>query len=158
MRHPLWSVPLLLLALAACGERSSGSEPGSDVPLLTFETSEVRLVGSGGDTLTLRVEVAATAEQRALGLMERSSLAEDAGMLFIYRGEQPGEAGYWMFHTRIPLDIAYLDAEGRIVAIRAMEPCESPDPRWCPAYPPEVPYHAALEANAGYFSRHGIAV
>ena len=147
---------LLVAALAACGDTGADTRTG-EVPLLAFDSTRIRLV-SGEDTVDLRVEVAATEQQRAVGLMERPRLAPDQGMLFTYDAPQPAEAGFWMFHTRIPLDIAFLDAEGRIVAIRGMEPCESPDPRWCPSYAPGVEYRAALEVNRGYFEQHGIGV
>lgn len=146
----------LLLALSACAPEG-GEEPGATAPLVEFDTSSVRVV-THTDTFAVRVEVAATEDQRAFGLMERESLPEDAGMIFLYREDQPPEAGFWMFHTLVPLDIAYLDVLGQIVAIRQMVPCESPDPRWCDTYPPGVPYRSALEVNHGWLDRHGVSV
>ena len=117
---------------------------------LRIETAE--------DTFRLHAEIAESDEQRSFGLMERTSLPEDAGMLFVYDEPQPGGAGFWMFHTLIPLDIAFIDADGRIVAILRMEPCESPYPQWCPSYAPGVAYRSALEVNAGYFAKRGIRI
>ncbi|TFH86075.1 DUF192 domain-containing protein [Billgrantia azerbaijanica] len=90
--------------------------------------------------------------------MERDALDEAAGMLFLYPDRQPPWSGFWMFRTRIPLDIAFLDASGRIAAIHAMQPCGSPDPGDCPATRAGVPFRAALEVNAGYFAARGIEV
>lgn len=144
----------LLLALAACG----GNGPSPDeVRAVEFPTGAVR-IETGADTIEVPVEIAATDELRAYGLMERDSLAADAGMLFLYDDDQPADAGFWMFRTRIPLDIAYADADGTIVSIMAMDPCESPDPRWCPGYEPGVPYRSTLEVNRGFFARHGVEV
>ncbi len=144
---------MLLSLLGACGD---ADEPQNFQPLVAFDSTRVQIV-TASDTLALRVEIAASEEQRAYGLMERPSLSPDAGMLFTYTGEQSADLGFWMYRTQIPLDIAFLDREGRILVILTMEPCTSPDPRWCPTYPPGVPYHAALEVNQGYFARHGIS-
>ena len=156
LRHTL--VPLLAVALASCGSGESSEPPeagGADAPLLAFDTAAVRIAGRA-DTLPLRVELALDDEQRQLGLMERSALPAGAGMLFWYPEPQPGSSGFWMFRTRIPLDIAFLGADGEILAVRAMEPCASQDPRWCPSYPAGVEFRGALEVNRGFFQRHGI--
>jgi uncharacterized membrane protein (UPF0127 family) len=151
-------VPLLALALASCGagESSEPSEAAAvDAPLLAFDTAAVR-IATGTDTLPLRVELALDDEQRALGLMERPALPADAGMLFWYPQPRPADTGFWMFRTRIPLDIAFLGADGVILAVRAMEPCVAQDPRWCPSYPAGAEFRGALEVNRGFFERHGI--
>ncbi|ANF56180.1 DUF192 domain-containing protein [Halotalea alkalilenta] len=110
-------------------------------------------------TRSLEVELAGTVEQRARGLMQRESLPEDGGMLFIYGGrEQPASNGYWMYRTLIPLDIAFIGGDGRIHSIRTMEPCRSRTAMNCPSYYPEAPYIAALEVEGGYLERHGIEV
>ncbi|MGI9179399.1 MAG: DUF192 domain-containing protein [Longimicrobiaceae bacterium] len=149
------ALPALCLLLSLLGACRDADDPRELQPLASFDTARVQIV-TASDTLSLRVEVAGTEEQRASGLMERPSLPADAGMLFTYTAEQPGDRGFWMYRTQIPLDIAFLDEEGQILVILAMEPCTSPDPQWCPGYPPGVPYHAALEVNQGYFARHGI--
>jgi uncharacterized membrane protein (UPF0127 family) len=118
-------------------------------------TQSLRIESRSG-VFHLRVEIADTPAQRARGLMERASLASDAGMLFLYDRPQPGNAGFWMYKTRIPLDIAFLDAAGRIQAIRTMAPCLSETGFDCPSHRPRVPYVAALEVNGGYLSARGI--
>ena len=113
----------------------------------------MRLV-AGADTIHLRVELATTSQEQTLGLMERRQLADSAGMLFVYSAEQPATAGFWMFRTRIPLDIAFIDSLGTIVAVRHMVPCTSTLAEGCPWYAPDVPYRAALEVGAGYLAQH----
>lgn len=124
---------------------------------MTFDTTSLRLA-SARDTITISAELAVTEEQKRMGLMERRSLADDAGMLFIYAETQAANRGFWMFRTRIPLDIAFADSAGVIRSIRTMEPCPAQLAQGCPTYEPGVPYRIALEMNGGFFARRGIGV
>lgn len=146
---------LLFMVLVGCGadEEVDSAPP----PTMAFETAQVRLV-SGADTVRLLVELARSPEQQRMGLMERTRLADTAGMLFVYPTDQPDSAGFWMFRTRIPLDIAFVDSVGIVRAIKNMVPCASDLAQGCPSYPAGVPYRAALEVNAGYFARHQVKV
>lgn len=105
----------------------------------------------------LSVEVAKTPAQRSRGLMERTTLGADSGMLFVYDRRQSARSAFWMHRTLIPLDIAFIDRDGRIVSLKTMPPCTSDEPAQCPTYAPGRAYHAALEVNAGYFAERGIS-
>ncbi|MGJ8526184.1 hypothetical protein LMG33818_001932 [Halomonadaceae bacterium LMG 33818] len=103
------------------------------------------------------VALATTPYQRAMGLMEQTHLPPHSGMLFVYEGEvQPGAAGYWMFHTRIPLDIAFIGPDSRIIKTFTMPPCHADNPSHCPIYRPGKPYLGVLEMPGGYFAQHAI--
>ncbi|WBU39453.1 MULTISPECIES: DUF192 domain-containing protein [Marinobacter] len=102
------------------------------------------------------LEVASKNKQRQRGLMERTTLAEDAGMLFTYQTERSPNHGFWMYQTLIPLDIAYLDKQGVIVSIHTMTPCPSSEGRNCPTYPSGERFWNAVEMNAGFFEARGI--
>lgn len=145
---------LACFAPAVCA-RPPDALPASEHASLDPVRLEIR--GARG-SVAVRAEIAATVAQRSQGLMERLHLPPDAGMLFLYREPQGADAGFWMYRTRIPLDIAFLDGEGRILTIVAMEPCRDPVASGCPIYAPGVPYRAALEVNRGFFVRNGIAV
>jgi uncharacterized protein len=146
---------VLLSAAVSCG---SGDKSAADsAPVLPFASAPLRLV-AGADTARLLAELAESSEQHSLGLMERHQLADSAGMLFIYSSEQPASAAFWMFRTRIPLDIAFVDSLGAIRAILHMVPCTATFAEACPTYPPGVPYRAALEVSAGYFARHTLGL
>lgn len=119
----------LVLALSGCGQR---------LPVATLTV---------GDT-PLTVEVAATEAHRAKGLMHRDALPEDRGMLFVY--PDTAVRGFWMKNTRIPLSIAYIEADGTIARIAHMKPHDTT--RVSSLYP--VRY--AIEVNEGWFERHGV--
>ena len=108
--------------------------------------------GAGGD---LRVPAydAANPSARSQGLMGRDSLRADAGMVFRFPDDHRG--GFWMKDTTIPLSIAFFAADGRILAMRDMDPCEA-EP--CPTYDPGVPYRGALEVNQGFFAEHDVVL
>ncbi|NAO98929.1 DUF192 domain-containing protein [Halomonas titanicae] len=88
--------------------------------------------------------------------MERDSLAPDAGMLFVYDEEQTVDHAFWMYQTRIPLNIAFLDHAGEIQSITSMVHCTT-EKEACTRYPAGTSFWIALEVNAGYFNEHCIA-
>ena len=124
---------------------------------MSFDSARVRLVGQR-DTIPMVVQLAVTADQKNMGLMERRRLADSGGMLFVYDSIQPGDAGFWMYRTRIPLDIGFIDSNGVFRAVRSMTPCTAAMAQGCPNYSPGVPYQYALEVNAGFFARHGVGI
>lgn len=98
------------------------------------------------------IEVVADPETRAQGLMFRSSLGADHGMLFIF----PDTAlhSFWMKNTLIPLDIIWIDETRSVVHVeRNVPPCKA-DP--CPSYPPKGVARYVLELAAGQAAARGI--
>ena len=96
------------------------------------------------------VEVAKTPEEREHGLMGRSHLGTDEGMLFVFDKED--YHSFWMKDTRIPLSIAFIDKEGRIVSIQDMRPLTLESHT-----PPQLILYA-LEMKKDWFSSNGIKV
>lgn len=114
----------------------------------SFQRDEL-LVESGGRAHRFEVELALTPDQRAQGLMFRTSLGEDAGMLFLF--PEPRVVHMWMKNTMIPLDMVFLDDSGRILRITAdVEPLSTS------LVSSERPARAVLELNAGVAERLGI--
>src|SRR5262249_47933676 len=128
-----------LLAAAAlvlaCGAHGDGA--ASDLPTASIHVGNQRMT----------VEVAATPASRARGLMFRSELAEDGGMLFVSPDERVLE--FWMRNTDIPLSIAFADASGHIVRIADMEPGSEA------LVSSGAPARYALEVNRGWYAKHG---
>jgi uncharacterized membrane protein (UPF0127 family) len=164
------AVLLCLLSLAACGGGGESappvttvSDPGTtsteaapptttEAPPTTEETTgPVVVIETQGGDVEVAVEVADSQEEQEVGLMDRESLPADAGMIFVFDEDHAG--GFWMKNTLIPLSIAFAAADGTILAILDMEPCEA-DP--CEIYDPGVPYRSALEVNQGAFEAWGV--
>ena len=130
-----------VLLLALCGATptwAAQTEVNTGLP-------QVRLQ-MGRHALT--AEVAATAEQQQTGLMNRRSLAANHGMVFVFAQTQP--VCMWMKNTLIPLSVAFITAQGRIVNIADMQP-QTEDVHCAQT---EVRY--ALEAPLHWFAQRGI--
>ncbi len=112
----------------------------------------VTIDASGGKEVRVRVEIADDSLERARGLMYRTALGENRGMLFVYGSES--RLSFWMKNTLIPLSIAFMDAKGRIVDIQDMKPLDD-DP---PSYVSAEPAMYALEVNQGFFEERGVKV
>ena len=97
----------------------------------------------------LTVEVASTPKTRETGLMNRFSLQQDHGMLFVFEAPQP--LAFWMKNTYIPLSVAFVDANGRILNIEDMRP-QDESTHWSTG----VALYA-IEMRQGWFAAKGIA-
>lgn len=97
----------------------------------------------------IEAEVAHTGETRQIGLMHRIAMAEQRGMVFVFT--QDAQHCMWMRNTLIPLSVAFLDEEGRILNIEDMTP-QTEDSHCAVA-----PARFALEMNQGWFATRGIA-
>lgn len=93
-------------------------------------------------------EVAQTPLQRQIGMMMRTSMAPHEGMLFVFETASP--QCFWMRNTPLPLSIAFIDDDGRIVNIAEMKPRS--DESHCSARPVRF----ALEMNQGWFAKRGL--
>jgi uncharacterized protein len=120
-------------------------------PAEATRTADYRLEPADGDPVTVRLEVAADPATRARGLMQREEVPPGTGMVFLYPRDV-AEA-YWMKNTLVPLSIAFVAADGRVVSVAEMTPCKV-DP--CPSYPPAGPYRYAVELAAGAFGDAGV--
>jgi len=135
-------LPLLVPLLTGPPGLSVGAE------LAQFPTSELTIVSSTGRH-QFKVEIAETQAQMTQGLMFRRSLAPDAGMLFDYKA--PTVATMWMRNTLIPLDILFVDAQGRIINIHQRAVPQSLD-----LIAAAAPVRAVIELNGGTAARLSI--
>lgn len=117
-------------------------------PVLAEEPVQV-LIHAGGSTLRFAAEIADTAEERSQGLMYRQHLAANEGMLFLYPAERP--VTFWMKNTPLPLDMIFIDGNGRIVHVAAMAKPFDTTP-----ISSERPAKAVLEIPGGAAGQLGI--
>lgn len=115
---------------------------------LEFQKRKIKLAG-----ITLTVEMAETPEQQERGLMNRTSLEKDAGMLFAF--SEPQILTFWMKNTLIPLSIGYFDAKMKLIDVIEMVPAVAGD-QHPKVYPSSKPAQYALEMTKGWFAAHHI--
>lgn len=118
-------------------------------PVLGFAVGRLTIETAPGESHEFSVELARTTEQMAQGLMFRTRLAADAGMLFDL--DPPRRVSMWMKNTPIPLDMLFIAADGRIVAIAA-----DTTPQSLELIDPGVAVRAVLELSAGTAARLSI--
>ena len=136
--------------LSADGPRSASGR----VTIPGFDEVGVEVTNQVGEVLEWCLLLAAAAEQYTQGLMRVTDLGDYAGMLFDFPpGDRDG--GFWMRDTALPLSIAYLDAEGRIVSTADMDPCLDLGTE-CPSYPPEGVYEDTVEVVQGGLAALGL--
>lgn len=99
----------------------------------------------------IEIEIADDEESRMTGLMYRSKMEEDQGMLFIFPEER--QQSFWMRNTVLPLDIIFVNSKREIVTIH-----NNTKPFDENSYPSTAPAIYVVEVNAGYCAKHGIKV
>ena len=105
--------------------------------------------------VTLKVEMATTYQQKEHGLMGRTSLKMNEGMLFVFQPEQP--LSFWMKNTLIQLSIGFFKENKTLFEIKDMEPIHGPvREELIPRYLSSEPAMYALEVPKGWFLKHKI--
>lgn len=117
--------------------------------------AQVTVTTSAGE-IPLSVEVADTPDLRRCGLMHRFSMPENQGMLFVHSEDVSG--GFWNRNTEIPLQLAWISADGTILELTDMAAADRSSPDYPISYQPSVSYRYVIEANQGWFTDNGIAV
>jgi uncharacterized membrane protein (UPF0127 family) len=128
----------LLLGLAFVASLWAQEGPQTDLPRVKLQSG----------MYLLDVQVAQTPEQRAIGLMNRQSMPEHEGMLFVF--ERSDTQCFWMKNTLLPLSAAFIDNNGNIVNIEDMKP-QSLD-----AHFSARPVKFVLEMQQGWFKKRGL--
>jgi hypothetical protein len=121
----------------------AGQARAAELQQLDIQTSHGKL--------TFNVEIAKTDQEREHGLMDRPSLPQDSGMLFLFTPEQ--KVAFWMKNTLIPLDMLFITKDGIVRGIAKQAKPLSLDNIWAPQ-----PISAVLEINGGRADQLGIAV
>jgi hypothetical protein len=133
-----WFLLFLASAFLMIGCADRPAPPGLKLRTTTMQ------VGRSSFTL----EIADTDPTRTRGLMRRDSMPRDHGMIFVFPDARP--QAFWMKNTRIPLDIIYLDAGGKVVSCHTMKPYD------LATTPSAAPAKYAIELNAGVVAETGV--
>lgn len=118
-------------------------------PMLLPVDPAALVVETADGAVEFEVEIADTAQNRSRGLMFRAEMPDDRGMLFVF--EEQRRVGFWMRNTPMPLDLLFIDSDGRIGAIEQGEPFSDAP------ISPAVASQFVLELKAGTARTRGIA-
>jgi len=113
-----------------------------------LDTTVLTITRADSSIVEITVEIARTDEEKEQGLMHRKELPDGKGMIFVYDRDQ--QMSFWMKNTLIPLSIAYIASDGRIVDIMDMRPLDLSSVKSSRM----VRY--ALETPQGWFERAGV--
>ncbi len=154
-----WRILALGLAVGALAGCEAGCKkadapvtrpaPGPRLPTAAQPTLQTMKLWLGAEEMV--AELALTAQQVQTGMMFRTNLAENAGMLFVF--STPFRASFWMMNCPLPLSAAYIDPDGVILEIHDLQPHNTNE---VVAATENVQY--VLETNQGWFRRHHIGV
>ena len=133
---PSWVATALLLACFGSPVRAQ------DAP------TEFRVIPLTAGIHVIRAEVALAPAERSKGLMFRPALGPSQGMVFLF--DEPAVQCMWMRNTLIPLSVAFIDDDGRVINVEDMAP--QTETNHCARKPARY----ALEMNKGWFAKHGI--
>lgn len=150
-------IALLAFLAAGCGGETSSTDSkpadtGAQTTVAASQLKPMTIDASGGEQVKVRIEVADDEAEREKGLMDRTSLGKNRGMLFVFPDEEV--RSFWMRNTLIPLSIAYIDSEKRIIDLQDMKALDDQPPHYTSAKPAQY----ALEVNKGFFDEHGVKV
>lgn len=131
---------LSLATLLAAFQLTAGAQEGPQ-PTLPITTL-------GASFHNIKAEVASTPLQHEIGLMFRTSMGANEGMIFVF--ERPGQQCFWMKNTLLPLQVAFIDDDGTVVNLDEMKP------KTLTPHCSSKPVRFVLEMNTGWFTKHGI--
>lgn len=146
--HLRWLAVLFLSLSLTLNSEGAGSPP-------RFEKQKIEFAYKGQKKV-LRLDLAVTSDQHAYGLMNRTNMGKDDGMIFIF--PEAGYREFWMKNTLIDLDIAYVSAEKVVIDIQTMKAVTSVLQTNIPTYPSKGPAQFAVEMNAGWFKKNNFPV
>ena len=140
---------LCLLLCTACGPSDSRASATPKVKIsqnpAPLNVAQTLLIGG----VEIQAEIALNTSEQSTGLMFRESMPENHGMIFVY--PKPQQMSFWMKNTRLPLDIGFIDREGRLTEVARMYPNDLSAVR---SQGDNIQF--ALEMNQGWFSKNRV--
>ncbi len=139
MARIVWQTSVALLGLGLGGIMPVSAQDGPQ---------HLQTVTLGAGILNIKAEVAQTPREHEIGLMYRTSMGANEGMIFAF--ERAGQQCFWMKNTLIPLAVAFVADDGTVVNVDEMK-AQTLD-----SHCSTRPVRFVLEMNTGWFKRHGI--
>ena len=144
------TVPALLLLLLACPRLGADAAPRPGSVAVALPRAHLDVALADGRAFGLEVELALTEPSRERGLMFRKSLAEGAGMLFVFPAAAPHT--FWMKNTLIPLDMIFAGDDGAVLGCVARA-----EPLTLTSRHVEGDSKYVLELPGGWCTEHGLS-
>jgi uncharacterized protein len=142
---------IALAMVASLGAGAMVAAQDENAAPQTLKTEPLVIETAAGKKIKFTVEIAETPIEQKIGLMFRTTMPRDHGMLFL-SGKEPRQTAFWMQNTRIPLDMIFVRADGVIENIVENAVPGSLEPR-----PSTGPVTGAIELNGGVTKEQGIA-
>ncbi len=154
----LFSVALILLIVGCSGPTPAEApmnETNSPTPTPKQQGQKLPIsaIATFPQGNKIKLEVARTPQQQAMGLMHRPALPDDRGMLFSFPSPQP--VSFWMFNVRVPLDMVFLYKDEVKAIIASVPPCKTAP---CPTYGPSTVIDQVIELRSGRAAELGLKV
>ena len=149
--HNLLLFYFIFITFSCEKENTNSSIVNNDEPInIEFlKEGELSLINNDSIIKKLDIELAKTDNKRAIGLMNRNSLEESQGMLFIF--QEDNRSGFYMKDTRIPLDIMFIGVDSSVISIS-----KNRQPFDMQSEGPSVPYRYVLEVAGGKSDAWGV--
>jgi len=148
------TLPVLLVILFGIVSIHGDERSFGDTNISDSSRVNASFILDNEEVAELSLETATTPEERAIGLMNRTSLEEDEGMIFIY--DEAKERSFWMKNTYIPLDMIFLTAERTVRTIKQADPEPNVSDEDLKTYTSEGPAKYVIEANQNFTDEKGI--
>jgi len=149
MKRSIAALVLLMLIPSITGCLDGGDDDqGTDADHMVVFSKE------GTKLLTLHCELASTPAERAIGLMNRTALPDDQGMIFFY--DPPKEVSFWMKNTLIPLDMVFVSSDFIVVKVLQADPEPGVSDNDLTRYPSGEPIRYVIEMNKGLAEENGV--
>ena len=149
---PFILILLTILASSGCGsENAESADPTADLPAIPFrQDGTLTFLSNGDEIVTIDIEIADTDSARQRGLMQRASLPDRSGMLFIFERQQP--QSFWMGNTPLGLDLMFVNTDSQIVDIDKYNKPYDPS-----SIASDAPARYVVEVPAGFSDTWGIS-
>lgn len=147
-QHLIAGLLIGLAALTGCSKPQHAVEPGTDFSEPTQAQPRLATIQLWLGPERMTAEMALTEDQERTGMMFRTHVAENEGMIFVFPTQR---ASFWMKNCPLPLSVAYIDPDGVIQEIHDLQPQDTNT-----VFSAAANIHFALETAQGWFQRHHI--